>query len=182
MKSDIGKVGNPTSDKKRLHVYATAMLCSNSGKEYEYKIHFHINPENGLPRFVSEKGKISVRPYMLLHLLIRVYEENSIQIGAPRKAEVQYVKNPKQHPKGKYAYHPALKIFKSGKRYRLDQQVKGDWLSTPDILKMVRYIQNLQFYDEMTYERMCAEGERSPYHTLNPVHTKMWACEYKIED
>ncbi len=182
MISDVGKSNGASQEKKRLHVYANTVLCSNSGKAYDYQIHFLINPENGLPHFVSEKGKISIRPYMLLHLLTLVYEETNINIGFPRKPEVQYVKNPKQHPKGQYRHYPALKILKTGKRYRLDQQVKGDWMNTPDVLKMVRFIQNLQFYDETLYDRMSIESDRSPYHTLCPVHAKDWFCEYKVED
>lgn len=182
MKADVGKVGNPDKGKKRMHVYASTSLRSNSGKEYDYQIHFLINMENGLPRFVSEKGKISVRPYMLLHMLTQVYEDLGIDIGFPRKAEVQYVKNPKQHPKGQYKHYPALKIMKTGKRYRLDQQVGGDWMSTPDILKMVRFMQHLQFYDEVTYELMRTESERSPYHTLSPAHAISWFCDYKVEE
>jgi len=149
------------------NVYATTYLISNRGKVYEYAIHFIVD-ENGKIRFVEEAGVLPIRPYMLLHLVREVYEAMGLTFTSEKG--VEFVMNKAHHGR----VHPALELVHKHKRYRLDQEVSGRWISNPDVPAMVQYIVDLPKDTEELVYLLAYEYPEPGYYLLNPESSVSW--------
>lgn len=162
-----------------VDVYAQTTLCSNSGRRYNYYIHFVVD-SGGYTTFLEEQGVLPIRPYMILHLLSEVYQ--AMGIDPYGEKEVIYARNSVRHPYGNYTHHPALEVVKTGKRYRLDHEVGGAWLdnATLSIPSMVSYIRHLAEEEESVYDQ--AVYEWPGYNTLNPCCSPSWSWFVQVQN
>lgn len=157
---------------KKTRIYAETRVRSNSGREYPYAIRFTVEP-SGRIHFEEERTELAVRPYMLLHLVSQVYKAMGID---PKGKETAYRENPLRHPYVGY-HHPAIEILETGKRYRLDQEVTGEWLNNPDVTSMVYYIRHLKEIvseDGWAYKAVYVYGDVPGYRVLNPANSPEW--------
>jgi hypothetical protein len=155
------------SNIRNVNVIATTKLQSNSGREYDYALQLNVNPETGRTRVTDEiYCPVSVRPYQLLHLMVKVIKAvNPALIEGEEVAQV--VRNPCRQPGRK---HLALEY--GDKRYRLNHEVEGKWVSNPALIPMVRTVARMKELDDIAYS--LANWGELQYRDINPENPYHW--------
>lgn len=123
------------------NILARTFLKSHSGQKYIYEIYLQVDTDTGEVRFVSEKGEIFARPYMILILLEDVLDSmESPILHSGNVATLCY-------NKGGHKKNQASLETSTGRRYRLRQEIEGGWLNTiysSSLLEMIRYFHQLR--------------------------------------
>ena len=151
------------------HVYATTILQDESGGQHPYWVHFTVD-QKGQICFLREYGDLKVHAHMLLHLAYEVYKcvginPDDFEVNVPQYRRIGH----------RLSHHPSLE-FGSSRRFRLDRDVDGVWLSTSYLPAMVKYIHQLitneswePLYDYAFIHHI------EPYRLLNPAFSAKWS-------
>lgn len=162
-----------------IHVYATRSFKSESSDEsHDYAIHFTVDEETGRVRFLEEcktSDEISIKPYMLLHLVNKVYKTVGIKLphGVPTAIYYNCVRRASWVHKGK----PSIRV-QGGKRYLLDQDVNGSWINNPNIFEMIHLIQFIED-DCKSHMHSHVYLDEYGYHFLNTLLARPWVVFYQ---
>ncbi len=149
-----------------ITIRAKATIYSKSGIAYHSILIFNLDKATGKITYVRYKCKISLRPYMILHLLADVYTKLGVSVPTPDT--VHYENN-----NGSHGIHPALQIS-SGTRYRLDQQIHEKWILNPNVPQLVNYF--IEFNNKQKEELIysLAKCGTHPYNVLSKNSSPNW--------
>ena len=115
----------------RKLITAKTTLHSWTGKPHSFLFQVLLTDTGFKKARILKQGKCSIRPWILLDLLIEVLGD---ELSRRDVQKIQFVENETE-----YTLHPALEIKDTGLRYRLDQEISISWIYNPDILDLAAY-------------------------------------------
>lgn len=105
-------------------------------KDTEYIIHFCIDEYGHVNSVWEKKNKVRVKPYQLIHLLNKVY--NELGITPHQTVKCDCMCDIPRHGKVR------IVLFTGRTRYLLNQEVNCHWINVPNIESMCKFVNDLK--------------------------------------